>query len=170
MAHRTRESNANPFIRRNDRRISTQSRTEAAALLQVYCNQQKSGFNTQPREDGCLERGEKQMLELSFNTQPHGGGCYSYFVDMLRRFCFNTQPHGGGCRPSQAIGETRKAVSTHSHAKAAAYLPFAASSRPSCFNTQPRGGGCLVLLAIQGIDLLVSTHSRAEAAAFHQRI
>ena len=74
MALRMRESGANPFIRRNDRRISTQSRAEAAAL-QVYCNQQKSGFNTQPREDGCLERGEKQMLELSFNTQPPEGGC-----------------------------------------------------------------------------------------------
>ena len=31
MAHRTCESGANPFIRRNDRRISTQSRAEAAA-------------------------------------------------------------------------------------------------------------------------------------------
>ena len=31
MALRMRESGANPFIRRNDRRISTQSRAEVAA-------------------------------------------------------------------------------------------------------------------------------------------
>ena len=113
-----RESGANPFIRRNDRRISTQSRAEAAAL-QVYCNQQKSGFNTQPREDGCLERGEKQMLELSFNTQPHGGG---YFCSISRH--------------KFAV------VSTHSRPKAAAHHFYVIRHDDGGFNTQPPEGGC----------------------------
>ena len=100
--------------------------------------------------------------------------------------CFNTQPREGGCNGLSGF-ERKRYVSTHSRAKAAAFLRaskrcfFALFQHTAArrrlhneklqalenilgFNTQPREGGCPLLVAYYK-DFKVSTHSRAKAAA-----
>ena len=61
-----------------------------------------------------------------------------------------------------------RAVSTHSHPKAAALLQITREFFNKSFNTQPPEGGCRFIRrsANEGV---VSTHSRPKAAAFAVR-
>ena len=75
MAHRTRESGANPFIRRNDRRISTQSRTEAAANGDVIVLGGLAVSTHSRAKAAAWKITHVLKIVIRFNTQPREGGC-----------------------------------------------------------------------------------------------
>ena len=149
--------------------VSTHSRAKAAASSLTKSTQCISRFNTQPREGGCVQSVFLDNTPIQFqHTAARRRLLNSMFNHSSYNPSFNTQPREGGCDLAY-IGNILIAwVSTHSRAKAAAFVTTMVS--PSLtfqhtaarrrlliknsfiifkflsFNTQPREGGCKVSL------------------------
>ena len=60
-------------------KVSTHSRTKAAAPCCLFYEISRPCFNTQPHEGGCAIINQLiTTCRHSFNTQPHEGGCLSF--------------------------------------------------------------------------------------------
>ena len=113
---RLRETN---FARSTLLKVSTHSRSKAAAQSQQPRRTRTASFNTQPLEGGCFPiligceqdikfqhtAARRRLLGLMrvaralyrFNTQPLEGGCALTNSDKAHSYGFNTQPLEGGC-------------------------------------------------------------------------
>ena len=114
MAARKKPSRFRAFF------VSTHSRAKAAAYTCLSVDIRYVGFNTQPREGGCLMPLPWAEERHSFNTQPREGGCASIPPHPALILGFNTQPREGGCELPSLNNVPKILVSTHSRAKAAA--------------------------------------------------
>ena len=118
----------------------TAARRRLLAAVHGVC--QRTGFNTQPPEGGCLNNieqvaeqyvsthsrpkaaGTKVLMQshfICFNTQPPEGGCIAGHDDFNFITSFNTQPPEGGW-PTLSLSSNILNVSTHSRPKAAVLL------------------------------------------------
>ena len=122
------------------------------------------GFNTQPREGGCLFNTNINPKLFGFNTQPREGGCsvvlrVVYCISLFQhtaarrrlRYCragrvlpigVSTHSRAKAAAHTHAGQQYQAGVSTHSRAKAAAIVDSILLKISQCFNTQPREGGC----------------------------
>ena len=132
MAHRTCESGANPFIRRNDRRISTQSRAEAAANGDVIAL-------------GGLAVSTHSRTKAAATISSSSAA-----IDLVSTH--SRAKAAASAAPIEWIGLND--VSTHSRAKAADSASYCFYWLFFSFNTQPREGGCSLLKKAIKISVL----------------
>ena len=100
--------------------VSTHSHPKAAAFSEIFFEDFKRGFNTQPPEGGCNVISVSRSGMSSFNTQPPEGGCRHKGSKPLFRLKVSTHSHPKAAARTNSRTKIFLNVSTHSHPKVAA--------------------------------------------------
>ena len=118
--------------------------TAARRRLQVYdfINVTLGGFNTQPREGGCLAFYISENMKNRFQHTAARRRLHVPIRASISVFRFQHTAARRRLLINNIITILGEIVSTHSRAKAAARKQSNYQSYKCCFNTQPREGGC----------------------------
>ena len=130
-------------------RVSTHSRTKAAASRRPVEADELDCFNTQPHEGGCqlIKKPLSKPCRVSTHSRAEAAAarvlCHFFALILFQHTAARRRLHER-CSDFDYVLE----VSTHSRAKAAALLRCFNFRLYGCFNTQPREGGCCITVFV----------------------
>ena len=149
-------------------KVSTHSRSKAAAVVVVDKFLFIRGFNSQPLEGGCPSPSRSSWVMHSFNSQPLEGGCAGLGTRPPVFGGFNSQPLEGGCPPNHRAFRMKRSFQLTAARRRLQEVERATLVEQVFQLTAARRR----LRATAGLYKLVhgvSTHSRSKAAAWGNR-